>query len=48
MGDQIKRKMTKKIHMSFDNERIMYSTTDEKTEEEQSNKIYGDKNARQH
>jgi hypothetical protein len=38
MGDQIKKKMAKKIHMSFDSERIMYSTTDEKAEEGQPNK----------
>lgn len=30
IGDQIQKRMKKKIHMSFDNERIMYSITDAK------------------
>jgi hypothetical protein len=34
MGDQIKRKIEKKTHMTFDNERIMYSATDSKQEEQ--------------
>jgi hypothetical protein len=38
MGEQIKKKMGKKIHLSFDNEKIMYSTTDEKDGKEQPNK----------
>lgn len=37
MGDQIKKKMAKKIHMSFDSERIMYSTTDAKDGKEETN-----------
>ena len=28
VGDQMKRKIQKKIHIAFDSERIMYSTTD--------------------
>jgi hypothetical protein len=30
IGDQMKRGIGKKIHMAFDNERIMYSLTDTK------------------
>lgn len=32
IGDQMKNKIGKKIHMTFDNERIMFSSTDSKDE----------------
>jgi hypothetical protein len=38
MGDQIKKKIEKKIHMSFDSERIMYSLTDDKESDEEPSK----------